>query len=495
VQADQAGADRLAGLLVRQGARVERATSGFYACGENYPAGSYVIDLAQPAKRLLRTLLDPDTSMDEDFLAEQERRRAKGLPDEIYDVTAWSLPLMMNVSVNPCGRSVQGDFEPVGPELVRPGDFATVESAVAYLVPWGQAPAVRLLARAHRADLVVKSSDKAFTTGGVTYPAGTLIFDVADNPPDLADRLAGLAAETGADVVGVGDSWVTDGPSFGSGNVVRMNAPRVAIAWDAPTSQYSAGNTRFVIERQFDYPVTAIRTEDLAGADLRRYQVLILPSAWGGYRSHLEEDDVKSLEDWVRRGGVLITTGTGTRFAAHPEVDLLSMRRERAVVPEAVTDAADEDDGKEKEPTVEGRYLETADDYVTQTTPLKDGPDSVGGVLLQAETDPDHWLAAGVQPTLNVLARGSDIFTPLRLDQGVNVVRFAGPDQVLAGGYLWEENRRQLAFKPFAVVEPTGDGFVIGFTQDPTVRAYLDGLNVLFMNAIFRGTAHARPVR
>ncbi len=34
-----------------------------------------------------------------------------------------------------------------------------------------------------------------------------------------------------------------------------------------------------------------------------------------------------------------------------------------------------------------------------------------------------------------------------------------------------------------------------GFTQDPTVRAYLDGLNVLLMNAIFRGAAHARPVR
>ena len=27
------------------------------------------------------------------------------------------------------------------------------------------------------------------------------------------------------------------------------------------------------------------------------------------------------------------------------------------------------------------------------------------------------------------------------------------------------------------------------------VRAYLDGLSIIFMNAIFRGSAHARPVR
>jgi hypothetical protein len=75
------------------------------------------------------------------------------------------------------------------------------------------------------------------------------------------------------------------------------------------------------------------------------------------------------------------------------------------------------------------------------------------------------------------------------------VARFADAGSVLKSGYLWEENRRQLAYKPFAVAEARGDGFVIAFTQDPNVRAYLDGLNVLFMNAIFRGSAHARPVR
>ena len=53
----------------------------------------------------------------------------------------------------------------------------------------------------------------------------------------------------------------------------------------------------------------------------------------------------------------------------------------------------------------------------------------------------------------------------------------------------------QLAYKPFVVSESFGAGEVIAFTQDPTVRAYLDGLNVMLMNAIFRGSAHARPVR
>jgi hypothetical protein len=58
---------------------------------------------------------------------------------------------------------------------------------------------------------------------------------------------------------------------------------------------------------------------------------------------------------------------------------------------------------------------------------------------------------------------------------------------------LWDENRQQLAYKPMAIVERSGRGTVIGFTADPNYRAYMDGLNVMFLNAIFRGAAQSRP--
>ena len=77
----------------------------------------------------------------------------------------------------------------------------------------------------------------------------------------------------------------------------------------------------------------------------------------------------------------------------------------------------------------------------------------------------------------------------------MNVALFGGAEDLLASGYIWEQNRKQLAYKPFVVAQRNGRGYVIGFTQDPNVRAYLDGLNVIFMNAIFRGSAHSRPVR
>ena len=65
-------------------------------------------------------------------------------------------------------------------------------------------------------------------------------------------------------------------------------------------------------------------------------------------------------------------------------------------------------------------------------------------------------------------------------------------NNLVASGYLWEENRAQLAYKPFVMAEPHGASLVIGFTQSPVTRAYLNGLNLLVANAILFGPAHTR---
>jgi hypothetical protein len=499
-QSDQAGANKLAGQLVQQGVSVGVADASFKACGEDYAAGSYVIDMAQPAKRLVRTLLDADVAMDSEFVAEQEQRRSIGLDSKIYDVTAWSMPLMMNVRAEPCNRMTSVDTTPAGPELVHAPALPDADAKVAYLIPWGEGTAIRFLSHALQGGLSVKSSDAAFTLAGRRYPGGTLIIDVADNPADVHQAVRDVALASGANVVAVDDSWVTDGPNLGGNKVVSHNRPNVAIAWDRPTSPTSAGQARFVIERQFDYPVTAIRTARIAKSDLSNFEVLILPEADGeGYAGVLGEAGTENLRDWVSKGGVLIALGTANQYLADANIDLLSIRRENAVVEEGDEEGDEDsdsggDDDEELEATVAGRNLTSLVDYDRSIVPESKLPDFLAGALVRADVVPEHWLAAGVASSLNVLAWDTDIYTPIRLDSGVNVARFASPDDLLTSGYIWEENRKQLAFKPFVVAQPSGRGFVIGFTQDPTIRAYLDGLNVIFMNAIFRGAAHARPM-
>lgn len=506
-QADKAGTAKLAELLARQGIEVGRATETFTACGKTYAAGAHVIDSAQPARRLLRSLMDLQIDLEKGFAQEQERRRARGLPDEIYDVTAWALPHLYNLAVETCGREFRVALEMVQPDRAVAGTVSNPEAKLGWLVPWGDTAGIRFLTASLRAGLKVKSADEAFTQGGIRYPAGTLILERSGNPAGIAVTVAALARDSGARVVGIDDGWVTEGPNFGSDKTVRMRPVRVAMAWDRPTASTAAGAARWVLERQFGQPVTVIRTERLARIDLSGFDVLILPQDQGdGYRARLGEGGAKSIRDWVSRGGVVVGLGTATRWLADPKVDLLSIRREDLAPQAKGGDAGKDGKGGAPAPkgggngdgegaTVPGTVIASADEAKAAVQPDTRPPDSVAGVLVRAATDRDHWMAAGAAETVQALIRGEDIYTPVKLDEGVNVARFKGADELLAGGYLWAENRRQLAFKPFVVLEPEGRGYVVGFTADPTLRGFMDGLNLLLANAIYRAAAHAEPTR
>lgn len=486
---DLAGNRKLMAILAEQGIEVQQATQAFRACGTRYEEGAYVIQGNQPAYRLIRTLLDQEVPMDADFLREQERLRANNLPDQIYDVTAWSLPLMFNVDMDRCNRHVSTAMTPVGTERVVPGQVDASDSSYGYFVAWGDMNSGRLLSAALQYGLLLRSSDHAFTDAkGRKFPAGSLIIPRAGNPENLTDILSSLAQSTGAHVYGTASSWMQAGPNPGSANVQRMHAPEIALIWDEPVNPLSAGSARFVIEREFNYPVTPIRADRVRSSDLSRYNVLIMPATgWAGYQTALGDSGREHLSQWVQNGGVLITLGNATRFAIGGDSPLLNSQLEQkaqvdhiVAVPEGrakgsiITDSADRQ-----------RYIE---DPHAQ-------PDWVSGVLLKADVDQEHWLTAGIHTHLHALFTGRDIYTPLRINHGRNVVNFADADRVRASGYMWEENHQQVAHKPLVMVQPQGRGMVISFTQEPNYRAYMDGMHVLFMNAIFRGHAHARPVR
>ncbi|HEY7911788.1 MAG TPA: M14 family zinc carboxypeptidase [Blastocatellia bacterium] len=491
---DASATDKLASILHQQGVEIKRASASFRSCNQEFPAGSYVIELAQPAKRLIRVLMDASVAMEDEFLKEQERRRRRKLPDQIYDVTAWSLPMMYNVESVACGEMPRANLEPAKPEMITPGRVVGGKAAVAYLAPWGTAAAGRLLTASLRAGLRVFSADLPITQQGRTYPRGTLIFKVQDNPASLHDTLERLAAESGAEVIATSSGWVDAGVNFGSGNVVYMRRPSIAIAWDMPTSTGSAGWARYVLERQFGYPVTVIRTRQLASADLSRFNVLLLPDGSdGGYSATFGQDGIRRLKDWVAAGGTLVALGSGAvSFTANPGTGLLAVAQENLV-----REAKREGEGKPQEPQarVPGKLLASEEDYIKAIQPDTDSPDVIAGILAKARLDGDHWITAGLGDTIHALVEGRTIFSPIKIDRGVNAAYFLGPDQLLASGYLWEENRKQLAYKPLLLVQPQGRGIVVGFTSDPNYRAYMDGMNVLLLNAIFRGTAHARPAQ
>jgi hypothetical protein len=243
-----------------------------------------------------------------------------------------------------------------------------------------------------------------------------------------------------------------------------------------------------VLERQFGYPVTPVRTPRLATADLARFQVVILPQPSGDYGSIFGAAGMTRLKDWVNGGGTLIAVGGALSALADPKAGLLSITQENVARPGETPKKAE----PPKELRGPGTLLATYEDYRKAIQAETELPDDAPGVLVKARLEPDHWLTAGVPETVHALIQGRNIYSPIKQDKGVNAAVFAGPDELLASGYLWEENRKQLAYKPLLIAQQHGRGWVIGFTSDPNYRAYMDGLNVLFLNAIFRSPARTR---
>ncbi len=101
-------------------------------------------------------------------------------------------------------------------------------------------------------------------------------------------------------------------------------------------------------------------------------------------------------------------------------------------------------------------------------------------------------MTAGYPGFANVLVESSNIFTPLKLDKGVNLAVYLPEDKILLSGFTWESARKQLGSKAVLMHQQHGRGQVIAFVEDPNYRAFMDGLNLLFMNAVLLGPAHAR---
>ena len=318
---DPTRADRLARNLATQGIEVRRAEESLTIGGRALAAGAYLVSNAQPAGRLVRNLLDLETEQSSEFIARQEIRRQRRQPDQIYDITAWSLPLVYDVEVVTSATALTTRTTPVAAVYDPPATpRALAAGKVGYLVPWGAA-AVALVADAVKQGLRVESVGGAFTLGGRRYPIGTALVRTAGNPADLPTRMAALATTHGADVVAIDSAYVESGTSLGSPQNGFIKPVRVLLAWDLPTSTLSAGWTRYVLERRFGQAVTTVRTASLGRVEFADYDVLVLPS--GNYAGQISDAVLTRVKDWLRLGGTLVTLAEATRWAVGSGVGLL----------------------------------------------------------------------------------------------------------------------------------------------------------------------------
>jgi len=433
------------------------------------PAGSYHIPLAQPGGRLARVLLDLDVKMDEPFVRRQLRRNELFMPDEIYDVTAWSLPLAFGVT---CLASEQSVDVPRRPNELpsRPLDFPAKPPKVAYLVP-GTDGALEAMCQWLQSGVRVHVLDRMMKLDGRTYEPGTLVLFARENADALHETVREAAARFGVAVYAADTGFVDEGAHLGGPHVKWVRPPKIVMPVDRPTS-YRVGHTWHLFDQRLHYPTTRVAARNLSRVDLDDYNVLVLPD--GDYSDKYGFDATLAgrVRQWVSEGGTLLLVRGAVRWAMGEAIGLLPTTRLKKPVEIAKTP------GTEQQPKSENEK------------PSMVSPDAAPGVFLRASVFTEHWLAYGFGEKTDVFYTGNLILQPLLPTLGRNVVTFADQDKLLTSGFCWPKTLELLAETPYVAYQSQGGGHIIAFTDDPNYRAMYPAVQRLFLNAVLFGPGH-----
>ncbi len=472
-------AHRLAQVLTAQGVRVyrtletKRARLRPYDGGETQtvelPPGSYRIPFSQPAFGLVKTLLDPETPLNEDFLQQERWRKEKGLRNRFYDVTAWSLILAYGLPTFASGGNIDVPSELVELGVMPPGDFEAARTGdakdpYAYLIPYHGNGAIEALGRLLWNDVKVDISLDGFTQDGVPFPRGTLVVKsrVNKHVSKLRHILQSIVDDTGLSIRNATGAWVDEGPSLGSSRVQRVHMPRIAVVSGPGIRPASAGAVSWVLEARYGIPHTAMLVRTLAETDLSQFNVIVVPEVVAQ-----PPIDWARLDPWVRAGGTLVTLGSASVHLVHDEGDLTTVR-----VIEDLRDLEDDAESSVSAPEDE------------RPVPAEHRPDHTPGAILSLDVDLTHFLTLGEHATTHAPVYSDRLMR--EPEEGSAVATFAKEEPRVAG-FMWPAMEDAIRGMAFLTHEPRDRGHLILFAEDPSFRGTWEGLDRFLLNAVLLG--------
>jgi hypothetical protein len=439
-QHDAREAAHLVDRLNMGGVEVYRAETPFDADGKKYGAGTFVIPMAQVFARYAKDMLETQTY--------PEVRRAPNAPPEApYDVTAWSLGMLLGVDTtfakNPLPDSLKLT-RITGPPRI---DGEVTGSGARFTFDYKGPDTARAINR------LLKDGARAAFEG----PSRVAITGIARAKIEQAARDFGLhvkAASPESRVANPRESRVPNPEPR-----VFFHAPRVAVYQPWTGGNMDEGWTRWVLE-QYAFNLTSIHNDDIrAGGLHQKFDAIILADQnprdiIGGfdanvirpeYRGGIGEAGADNLKQFVADGGTLITMGNACDLA----IDRLPI------------------------PVRNLKRGLTRDQHFAP------------GAILKIEVDTASPIAYGVAPDTYGFYINSPFFTLVEgfASQKTTVVARYPNTNVLASG--WLKGEELMAGRAAVVSIDMNPGRVVLFGLRPQHRAQTHATFPLLFNALY----------
>jgi hypothetical protein len=424
------------------GVDVYRAEGPFESERRRYVAGAYVIPMSQVFARYAKDLLEPQVY--------PEVRRGPNAPAEPpYDVTAWSLGMLLGVTVDFVYSPLAADLR-MTPVQSEPRIAGRVQgSGARFTFEYSGADTAIAINRLLKAGARVE----------LDRNAGVSVTRVG------RDQLDGVAREFGLAVT------ATDRPEppHDDAPMGMTRAPRVGVYAPFTSGNMDEGWTRWVLE-QYEFAPTTINNETMRRGNLRqRFDVLVIPdqlpreiidgysseTVRPEYRGGIGELGVEAIIRFVGDGGTLIALGAASDLAIDrlpiPVRNLKrTLRREQHYAP---------------------------------------------GTILNLQIDPSHPLSQGVAPETFAFYTNSPFFAAIdgfTSYKTTVAARFPAVNVVASG---WLQGEELMAGRAAVVSIDMNPGRVVLFGIRPQHRGQTHATFPLLFNALYQAAADAGGAR
>ena len=480
---DEARRKAFIDLLSRHDIKTYALARAVEAGGERFAAEtSYVVPLAQPQYTMIRGVFDEVTQFEESVF---------------YDVSGWTLPLAYDLDYAALdglrySDSLLGE-EVAAIEIEKP---APPKSQYGYIFDWDDYYAPRALHRFQAEGafarvimrpktVMANGASRPFREGAIFIPLSgqTVSADALHEIAKIAaeeDKIDIFAVDSGNAAAGVGD--------LGSrGSVRTLKKPSVMVLFDDGVARYGAGQLWHLLDHKMKIPVVLRRKDTLGGVDLSDYTHLILP---GGGGARLSDNLRDKVRDWVRGGGVLVTTKQASVWA-QDAFDLAARDKGTGADDETNTDAdTGSGSGGNGDKAAASDEPPARFDYAEKT--VLDAKHLVRGAVYASDLDPTHPLGFGHRDRRIATMRAMTDVLKTPKDPVATVARYL--DEPLLSGYSSQKRLDEIAGTPSLTAVRQGGGAIVMFADDPAFRATFPGSEKLFLNAIFFASVIDRAV-
>ncbi|MDZ4071262.1 MAG: M14 metallopeptidase family protein [Sediminibacterium sp.] len=393
------------------------------------------VSAAQPKAVLAKVLLEPRTVVTD---------------SNTYDITTWSVPYAYGVK----GYAVKEKLEVSNDWKSTP--VAPVIASYGLLIPYTSFNSAKVLAELLKQNVKVRFAEKPFKYGAKNYERGTLVVLKTSNSSvnwAAITNAACIKHNVQADVVETG--FMDQGSDMGSPDVKMISsAPKVALLTGEGTSSLGAGEVWHFFDKQLDYPLTLINANDLGRANLKNFNVLIVPD--GFIRALSEKVTSDRLKDFVRSGGKIV--------ALENAVSLMASEW-------GLKQKTDKDDEK-------GEYLDVKKYGDRERSYL---PNSIPGAIYKMDLDNTHPLGFGYPDFYYTLKQDATLYEFMKGGWNVGVLK----KDAYVTGFAGYKVKSKLKDGMLFGVQDMGGGSVVYLSDNPLFRNFWENGKLLFSNAVF----------